>query len=142
MSRPLKYRGYVRSIHGTGIFNVKSINFFPLVIELDMEDEVVSFFEFDNVQLLQYSGLKDKNGQEIYEGDLIRFNEVKKNNIFEVIYGRCSFEFIRESGSIYRADQLLWSDVEVISNIFETGKSRKLDILYDEHPNGGPKFPF
>lgn len=98
----------------------------------------------DRFIVVLYSGQRDRTGQEIYEGDLIRSNSMHKNNVFEVIYGRCSFEFIRETGSRYRADQLLWDEIEIVGNIHETGRTRKLDFLYQEHQHlkDDPNLPF
>ena len=73
--------------------------------------------KFNDVELMQYTGLKDKNGKEIYEGDIFHIGDKKILYVVEWIDCGLKGKQIRNKSCIgldYWKD-----DIEVIGNIYE-----------------------
>ena len=83
-----------------------------------------------DIDLMQYTGLKDKNGIDIYEGDILSLN----GDIHTVGYQNGCFLMIEETISDGKTDPLFEyfheyeTDLEVIGNIYENP-----ELLEEKH---------
>lgn len=127
----LKFRAYIKSIQK--IVNVTEIDFNNKMLTLNIATNKVypetsywwkeTELAFSQVIIMQSTGLKDKNGKEIFEGDIVQYSDgeysftgVVENSVFGIYveskYDNYNFEDFSDENTRK-------SDVTIIGNIYE-----------------------
>lgn len=81
----------------------------------DLEGELKSF---KNIELIQYTGLKDKNNKEIYEGDIV----ILHNDKYKVIFNSKEARFVLRDDEFESEIPFTNNNnerMEIIGNIYE-----------------------
>lgn len=118
--REIKFRTYIKSLKW--IVQVERICFDIGTVEVDLTggNGITSEYYFEEVELMQYTGLKDKNGVEVYEGDILTVEKHNKIGVVKFDEQVCSFELCNEDNeeSLYLI-QNAFIEYRVIGNIYE-----------------------
>lgn len=118
--KPIKYRSW--DIENKAMYYNSQEKYFYEYSETGYVESIKPMIFYDNYIAMEYTGLQDKEGKEIYEGDVLKCKLCNgKYENYEVIWDDkyACFDALNKNRSNFICPSI-WNEFEVIGNIYET----------------------
>jgi uncharacterized phage protein (TIGR01671 family) len=142
--REIKFRGYVPSVKKFLILTLVADDA-EVWFDGEENDKKVIGADLPNHEgWMQFTGLKDKIGKEIYESDLV-LHHVKGDDEkyqYVIVWNHSGFALVKSLGDLptsFILDKTWGDSLEVIGNIYEN--SELLSLTQKDHPDFGRDCP-
>lgn len=115
--RDIKFRAWFRKNNGFMMYSGFSVNPNGIIFNIHNEKQ--------DAVLMQYTGLEDKNGVRIYEGDLIKaikYENILQDEISQVVFRSGAFQLQTiefEYNAMLSLCNIKMRNIEVVGNIYE-----------------------
>ena len=122
--REIKFRAWSRGRKEMG--EVRILDLVCEIVQVKIEN-VYGMWNFEYIELLEFTGLQDKNNKDIYEGDILKYKYMfqDKMSTSEVVWNdeRNGFYLYSErEEEFFVLETELKKQFEVIGNIYENSE--------------------
>lgn len=97
--------------------SVVAIDFNKGLVAVQNEERTYTNYSLDEIELMQSSNLKDKNGKEIYDGDIVYTDEA--DFFDQVVFKKGAFYIETLLNRPFDDELLSDTTVEIIGNVYE-----------------------
>ena len=133
--REIKFRAFLKS--NQVMYDVLTLDFIDNKVLINNEEKQLrGYVKYQDVELMQYTGLKDKNGKDIYEGDIVEAWSEGKKAIGKVkprIDGLWLMYPAWQSGKSWglMPNEERNTTVKIIGNIYENKELKEINKMID-----------
>lgn len=114
MRREIKFRGISKDDKQWVYGDIYATSEVPMIVKHGIASEFNNFVVVDEDTVGQYTGIKDKNDKEIYDGDIVRYFK-DELGIVKFVAG----SFIIDGNTCYESFLELGGEIEIVGNIYE-----------------------